>query len=90
LQFTQTDAELGGFISKRGPVCGESFFGITLVRVVCHYQPILRASGFWSPVTRHLATNVSFMGQNGFLVDNHDSPQKFNDRKASTNPLCRK
>ena len=46
LQFTQTDAELGGFISKRGPVCGEGFFGVTLVRVVCHFQSILRASAF--------------------------------------------
>jgi hypothetical protein len=45
LQFTQTDAELGGFISKRGPVCGEGFFGVTLIRVVCH-RSILRASVF--------------------------------------------
>jgi hypothetical protein len=46
LQFTQTDAELGGFISKRGPICGEGFFVITLLRVVVHYQPILRAFVF--------------------------------------------
>jgi hypothetical protein len=46
LQFTQTDAELGGFLSKRGPICGEGFFGVTLVRVVCHCQSILRASVF--------------------------------------------
>jgi hypothetical protein len=62
LKFTQTDAELGCFISKRGPICGEDFFGITLVRVVCHYQPILRASVFWSDVMRFLAPNTSFSG----------------------------
>jgi hypothetical protein len=56
LKFTQTDAELGCFLSKRCPICGEGFFGITLVRVVGHYHLILRDLGSWSPETRHLAT----------------------------------
>jgi hypothetical protein len=60
LKFTQTDAELGCFVSQRGPICGVGFFGITLVRVVGHYHLILRASVFCHLVTRHLPTNSLF------------------------------
>ena len=48
LKFTQADAQLGCFIPKCGPICGEGFFRITLVRVVCHSELILRAPVFWS------------------------------------------